>query len=43
LDENDSTPAEWRELVKSDNPYTMNYTIDIEAYGQGRGYDSTVW
>ena len=43
LDVNDSTPAEWRELVKSDNPYTMNYTIDTEAYGPSRGYDSTVW
>ena len=43
LDVNDLTPAEWRELVKSDNPYTMNYTIDTEAYGPSRGYDSTVW
>lgn len=25
------------------NPYNENYTIDVNTYGPGRGYDSTVW
>lgn len=23
--------------------YTKNYKVDVDAYGEGRGYDSTVW
>lgn len=35
--------ATFRRLSTAESPYTNNYQIDIETYGAGRGYDSTVW
>lgn len=34
-----------KELVNAEEgpSYTVNYNIDINRYGAGRGYDSTVW
>jgi hypothetical protein len=34
--------AEFVELTSATNLYAQNYAIDAE-YGEGRGYDSTVW
>ena len=39
----DSVNATFKEAVKSENNYTINYKLDTEKYGEGRGYDSTVW
>lgn len=39
-----STYAKLEKVTGSlDTNYTKNYNIDINNYGQGRGYDSTVW
>ena len=41
-----STAASFKEIVRGDSDipnYTKNYNIDINKYGAGRGYDSTVW
>lgn len=37
--------AEFAETVNGANvpSYTVNYNIDTDKYGSGRGYDSTVW
>ena len=35
--------ATFSPVVYSENNYTQNYNIDINCYGEGRGYDSTVW
>lgn len=35
--------ASFSEISFSENNYTQNYNIDISVYGEGRGYDSTVW
>lgn len=35
--------AIFERVVNNEIPYTTNYNIDISRYGQGRGYDSTVW
>lgn len=47
----DEIAAEFREIARgthtgdpeSTPAYTVNYNIDAEHYGRGRGYDSTVW
>lgn len=41
-----STAVSFKEIVRGDSDipnYTKNYNIDINKYGAGRGYDSTVW
>lgn len=35
--------ALFTQLVESATPYTQNYNIDNARYGEGRGFDSTVW
>lgn len=35
--------AVFQEVSYSESNYTQNYNIDINTYGEGRGYDSTVW
>ena len=35
--------AKFSLVVVDSTPYTSNYNIDIKRYGEGRGYDSTVW
>ena len=35
--------AQFKMLVDSDNRYTQNFNIDRAKYGDGKGYDSTVW
>lgn len=43
---NSSTAATFKEVIRGDTNtpnYTKNYNIDINKYGAGRGYDSTVW
>lgn len=35
--------AIFERVVNNETPYTTNYNIDVSRYGQGRGYDSTVW
>lgn len=45
-DETSPSSVNFAEVVKDaeDTPnYTKNYNIDIQHYGEGRGYDSTVW
>lgn len=40
----DSTaPAQYRQVVESDTNYVVNYNLDVSTFGEGRGYDSTVW
>ena len=42
--ENSSLAAIFKEAAGMGLPnYTINYNIDVENYGPGRGYDSTVW
>ena len=41
--EGESIIAEFKHITSSDSPYTSNYNIDMDEYGAGRGYDSTVW
>lgn len=36
-------PATFEKAVSSDSNYVMNFNIDTAKYGEGRGYDSTVW
>lgn len=45
LSEGSREPATFEEIVNgNEGPnYTINYNIDTNAYGSGRGYDSTVW
>lgn len=43
LDENSSEPATFARVVSSESNYVMNFNIDTAKYGEGRGYDSTVW
>lgn len=41
-----SSAAIFKEIVSGDESspnYVKNYNIDINVYGAGRGYDSTVW
>lgn len=41
-----SSAATFKEIVSGDESspnYVKNYNIDINVYGAGRGYDSTVW
>lgn len=43
---NSSSAATFKEIVRGDESspnYVKNYNIDINVYGAGRGYDSTVW
>lgn len=35
--------AAFSSIAVSENNYTQNYNIDMSVYGEGRGYDSTVW
>lgn len=35
--------AAFSAITISENNYTQNYNIDMSVYGEGRGYDSTVW
>lgn len=35
--------AAFSAITISENNYTQNYNIDMSFYGEGRGYDSTVW
>lgn len=35
--------AKFSLVVVDSTPYTTNYNIDTKRYGEGRGYDSTVW
>lgn len=35
--------AQFKMLVDSDNRYTQNFNIDRAKFGDGKGYDSTVW
>lgn len=35
--------AEFKLISASESNYTKNYNIDTAVYGEGRGYDSTVW
>ena len=39
----DGTVAQFKLVSTSESNYTKNYNIDIAVYGEGRGYDSTVW
>lgn len=39
----DTANATFIHVVESENNYTINYKLDTEKYGEGRGYDSTVW
>lgn len=39
----ETTPAKFKSVVQSESNYTINYKLDTEKYGEGRGYDSTVW
>ena len=43
LDENSNEPATFARVVSSESNYVMNFNIDTAKYGEGRGYDSTVW
>ena len=44
LVENSNMAASFKEAAGAGLPnYTVNYNIDVENYGPGRGYDSTVW
>lgn len=45
LSEGSREPATFEEIVNGNGVpnYTINYNIDTNAYGSGRGYDSTVW
>ena len=36
-------PAQYRKVVESDSNYVVNYNLDVSVFGEGRGYDSTVW
>ena len=40
-DEFDS--AKFDHVIESSSNYTINYNLDTKHYGEGRGYDSTVW
>ena len=37
------TAATFEKAVSSESNYVMNFNIDTARYGEGRGYDSTVW
>jgi len=39
----DSDAAKFEHAIESSSNYTINYNIDTKHYGEGRGYDSTVW
>lgn len=43
--EGDKNAAKFVEIANGTNSptYTVNYNIDTQVYGKGRGYDSTVW
>ena len=42
--ENNGEAAEFSQITNgSETAYVRNFNIDKEAYGAGRGYDSTVW
>ena len=45
LSEDSREPATFEEIVNGNGVpnYTINYNIDTNTYGSGRGYDSTVW
>lgn len=43
LDKNSNEPATFVRVVSSESNYVMNFNIDTAKYGEGRGYDSTVW
>lgn len=43
LDKNSNEPATFARVVSSESNYVMNFNIDTAKYGEGRGYDSTVW
>ena len=45
LSEGSREPATFEEIVNGNGVpnYTINYNIDTNTYGSGRGYDSTVW
>lgn len=43
---NSASAATFKEIIRGDENspnYVKNYNIDINVYGAGRGYDSTVW
>lgn len=35
--------AQFKKVADAETNYTTNYQIDTEKYGEGRGWDSTVW
>lgn len=35
--------AEFRLITDKEDNYTKNYQLDVQQYGPGRGWDSTVW
>lgn len=35
--------AQFKKVADAETNYTTNYQIDIAEYGEGRGWDSTVW
>ena len=35
--------AQFKKVADAETNYTTNYQIDIDEYGEGRGWDSTVW
>lgn len=39
----DGDIAQFKLVSASESNYTKNYNIDTSTYGEGRGYDSTVW
>lgn len=39
----DKDPAKFDYAIESSSNYTINYNLDTKKYGEGRGYDSTVW
>jgi hypothetical protein len=43
VEDSDDTPAKFIHVIESENNYTINYKLDTDKYGEGRGYDSTVW
>jgi hypothetical protein len=40
---NNGDIAEFKLISAGESNYTKNYNIDTGVYGEGRGYDSTVW
>lgn len=42
-EENEEVSYYWVVISENDTSYYTNYKIDIDEYGESRGFDSTVW